>query len=105
MSARIETLAERRDELMERIGLIDSAINGLRSERADTEMERDWLCEDDDDRQDDETDALDGIIDDIDAQIEDLEAERTDCTLALIQIDNESREMLTAWQASVAVTP
>jgi len=74
----IERLAERREELLTRVADID---------RQSSAMQRD-------------IESLRLEIADLDALAEDLEAERTTVTLELIQIDNDSREMLTAWNAS-----
>ena len=71
----IESLAERREELLTRVADIARQASAMQRDIESLRLE----------------------IDDLDALADGLEAERTDCTIELIQIDNDSREMLTAW--------
>ena len=104
MSGQIERMAERRDALLARVAEIDRRIVEIDLESGGLQVEIDDLR--DGGHDDDEIEPIEFAMDELDDERDTLESERVDCTIELIQIENNTRELLSAWEASMrAVAP
>ena len=104
MSGRIERMAERRDELMERVAEIDRRVAEIGTETSGMQQEIDDLRDGGYDQ--DEIEPIQFAMDELEDERDTLELLRVDCTIELILIENNTRELLSAWETSMrAVAP